>query len=147
MRRPLRRPLFLPDVIRHAQHAFDIPCVDISPNPPLSPFWLYSDWSFECLITDRKSNILPSEVPGLFAEYVDAHADSAFYFTDGFCIDGQVGSAVTGPGFTFKARLSDFSTVFSAEVYAIKTVLIHIKERHVLEATICTDSKSTLQAL
>ena len=82
-----------------------------------------------------------------FAEYRYSNDDSTFYFTDGSSHNNVVGSAATGPDFTFRTRLPDYSTVFSAEVYAIKRVLRHIIENHVLQSTICTDSKSALQAL
>ena len=43
--------------------------------------------------------------------------------------------------------LQEFTTVFSAEVHAIEKVLEHIKAKKIDRATICTDSKSALQAL
>ena len=87
------------------------------------------------------------EVQTTFLEYRDDNRDSVFYYTDGSAHNNQVGAAATGPDFNFSARLPDFTTVFSAEVYAIKQVLIHIKTKCTQQATICTDSKSTLQAL
>ena len=137
----------LADAVQLALHEFDIPDVDIAPNPPLTPFWLYNDLSIVYLTTSRKSELSPMEVQTTFLEYRDDNRDSVFYYTDGSAHNNQVGAAATGPDFNFSARLPDFTTVFSAEVYAIKQVLIHIKTKCTQQATICTDSKSTLQAL
>lgn len=146
-RRPLRRSPFLTDAVKQAQRALHLPRIRVAQNPPLSPFWLYNDLSVEFLLSSRKSDSSPAEVQMAFQEYKNLHNDSVFFYTDGSAHGKQVGAAATGPGFELKTRLPDYSTVFSAEVYAVREVLLHIKSRRVPQATICTDSKSSLEAL
>ena len=147
IRRPLRKPHFLPDALRKAQHLLDMPNLNVAPNPPKLPFWLHNELTIDYLITTKKAELSPFDIQMMFNEYYDNNIDSTFYFTDGSAEKNQVGSAAIGPDFSFKERLSDCCTVFSAEVYAIYRVMIHIKQKHVQQSVICTDSKSTLQAL
>lgn len=146
-RRPLRRPCFVADAVKRARRALDIPCVQVAPNPPLTPFWLYNDLSILHLITNRKAEVSSAEIQMTFQEYKNSNSESTFYFTDGSAHDNMIGSAAVGPNFRFSVRLPDYTTVFSAEVYAIKRVMLHIRDSHIPQATICTDSKSSIQAL
>ena len=146
-RRPLKRPSLLADTVRRAWRELDLPCVRIARKPPLTPFWLHNDLSILYLFSNKKTDFSPFEVQMTFQEYKDNNKDSVFYFTDGSAHDNLVGSAAVGPDLRFSVRLPDHTTVFSAEVYAIKRVLLHIKHARVPLATICTDSKSSLQAL
>ena len=83
----------------------------------------------------------------LFHEYVQRNLDSTFFYTDGSCLSNQTGAAAVGPNIRYKIRLQDHTTIFSAEVHAIQTVVRHIQTLHIEQAIICTDSKSALQAL
>ena len=83
----------------------------------------------------------------LFHEYAERNSESTFFFTDGSCYENKVGSAAVGHNWRFNIRLPDYTTVFSAEVYAIRKVLEYIKDKNIKQATICSDSKSALQAL
>ena len=145
--RPMRRPKVLADAAKEAWLALDLPCVQITHKPPMTPFWLYNDPSILYLFSDKKSNLSFTEIQTAFHEFRSKNSNSVFYFTDGSAHDNKIGSAAIGPDFRFYCRLPDHTTVFSAEVYAIKRVLMHVKDNHIPMSTICTDSKSALQAL
>ena len=146
-RRPLRRSTSLSAAVKHARQVFGLPEINISRRPPPLPFWLYNDLSISFLVSERKSDLSQQDIQTAFYDYRIANGEDFFYFTDGSVHRNRVGSAAIGPHFRFAARLPDCCTVFSAEVYAIKRVILHIKSAHVPQATVCTDSKSTLQAL
>ena len=146
-RHPLRRSCFLPGILEAAHQLLNVPHANVASNPPPTPFWLIESMSIIYLFDFRKASLSPVEAQLLFQEYMAQNIDSAFFYTDGSCHGHQVGSAAVGPGLRFGIRLPDFTTVFSAEVYAIGKVIEHIKMQKIEQATICTDSKSALQAL
>ena len=119
----------------------------IAPVPRLRSFWTEKPPVIEYLFTQNKQNILPTEIRGIFAEFQDQHPNHFFIFTDGSRMEGRTGAAFVTPQITRSRRLPDIFSVYSAELSAILSAIAHIKYRNIPRSIICSDSKSSLQAL
>ena len=82
-----------------------------------------------------------------FAEIKHNHADYTFIYTDGSRRDGHTGAAYTLNDGYGSRRLSDFHSVYTAELIAIYSAIRHVLRHKIHRSIICTDSISSLQAL
>ena len=68
-------------------------------------------------------------------------------FTDGSKDGDTAGSACVTPSYTYKCRLPDNASIFSAEIKAIDLALDHIEQSRSSDFIIFSDSPSVLQSL
>ncbi|XP_018360462.1 PREDICTED: uncharacterized protein LOC108759488 [Trachymyrmex cornetzi] len=84
-------------------------------------------------------------------EFRDLTSDSTLFYTDGSKVDHSthVGAAVLAPQLQgeLMLKLPPYTSVFSAEAYAIYTAITLAIDRKLPKATIITDSKSVLKAV
>ena len=124
-----------------------MPNINLSTKPPLLPFWLHKVPDIQYLIQQPKSQLLSAEISNEFLAYQYNHSGYVFLYTDGSCLNGQVGCAVTGRDVRLTYRLPDTASVFTAELFAIHRALKHINEAKLGFTVICSDSKSALEAI
>ncbi|XP_018305536.1 uncharacterized protein [Mycetomoellerius zeteki] len=78
-------------------------------------------------------------------------AESTTFFTDGSKVDHGtcVGAAVFSPQLQAELmfKLSSYTSIFSAEAYAIYTVITLLVDLHLPRVTVITDSKSVLESI
>lgn len=79
----------------------------------------------------------------IFADY----SRYTCYFTDGSKDGENVGSAFVVDGDAHHFRLPLSCSVYTAELYAISQVLLHISSTRSLRILICSDSKSALESI
>ena len=117
---------------------FDVPPVIFENLPnwniPLDTFFQ----GFSC---PRKSDILPTHLRTLFSEHVDlVHTNHAIMYTDGSNLQEQVGCAAVFAGECVGRWLWAESTVFTAELTAIRGALIIASNTQDQTYTIFSDS-------
>ena len=116
------------------------------PAPAPRPFWLSHPPKVEFLFNEKKSDIHPLEISARFSEYQSLNLHRKFIFTDGSKQADRVGFGLTGPVDYFR-RLPNKTSIFSAEATAIWTAVKICISKTLTPATICSDSKSVLQAI
>ena len=145
--RSRRPPLTLGRCLDNAAKTLQFLTLAPRPRPPPFPFWSHHPFSVHSLLTDTKANTTEIEIISSFREYKHDYATYSFFYTDGSAHGLKTGAAVYNDNYMLKVRLPDYSTVFSAEIYAIKAALSIIKRKHISKAVICSDSRAALQAI
>ena len=110
--------------------------------------WTLHKPSVSFLFKQPKASISPVEVQQTFSEYVAAHNDFQFLYTDGSKDDHRTSYAVVSHGLPdITTRLPDDTSIYIAELQAIQAALKVIKNNNISRACICSDSKSAIQSL
>ena len=82
--------------------------------------------------------------------HVQQTTDLKIFYTDGSKQnDGDTGFAVYCPEENVKIcrKLPNNTSIFTAEVFAIRSALLYIKNNNLKNVLMCTDSKSSIQSL
>ena len=95
----------------------------------------------------KKGDCNPLDFQSKFCDIRFLYPDFCFIFTDGSKDGNKVGSAAVTKGSSYKQRLPDGCSVFTAELKAISLALKHIEGSNHQGFVICSDSLSALQAL
>lgn len=132
--------------VRRAVALLDTKLIPLIPLKPLRHFWSERTINVEYLVPTKKY-ITSTEIVARFNEYVSANAHSVFYYTDGSRKEGRTGAAYTTTNYYMYFRLSDYHSVYSAELFAINTALRRISVQNHPHSTVCTDSLSAACAL
>ena len=80
-------------------------------------------------------------------KHIAEHGNMSAIFTDGSKSDNGVGYAVTGSNLELKYSLKPQASVYTAELQAIKTALVHISQNRLNNVIIYTDSRSSVEAI
>ena len=110
-------------------------------------------WELKTPITDfslrigKKSTINPLDFHSSFSDVQLNYPNFKFIYTDGSKDGNKVGCAAVTSGRTYKQRLPDVCSVYTAELKAILLALSHIRRSGELGFVICSDSLSALQAI
>ena len=80
-------------------------------------------------------------------KHMNKHLNCLSFYTDGSKTKGGVGFSVISKDFRYKSSLIQEASVYTAELYAIKTALQVIFDKNVNNAVIYTDSKSSAEAI
>ena len=91
--------------------------------PPIPPWTIKRPNVLFHLTDDKKSETNSPEFQSKFAELKSQYPDHIAIFTDGSKDGVKVGSASVSHFHTYKMRLPDNSSIFSAEVQAIDLAL------------------------
>ena len=96
---------------------------------------------------DKKSQTDPLVFRTKFHELLSDFPNYETIFTDGSKDGDTAGSACVTPSDTYKCRLPDSASIFSAEIKAIDLALNHIEQSRSSDFIIFSDSLSVLQSL
>ena len=99
------------------------------------------------LHNDKKSQTDPLVFRTKYHELLSNFPSYETIFTDGSKDGDTAGSACVTPSDTYKCRLPDNASIFSAEIKAIDLALDHIEESRSSDFIIFSDSLSVLQSL
>ena len=99
------------------------------------------------LHNDNKSQTDPLVFRTKFHELLFDFPNYETIFTDGSKAGDTAGSACVTPSDTYKCRLPDNASIFSAEIKAIDLALDHIEQSRNTDFIIFSDSLSVLQSL
>lgn len=110
--------------------------------------WTFTDINVDfSLLYCGKYEMSAIEAQKRFLEIINIrYKDFTHYYTDGSVADGKSGFAVIGEEYCIKKRISDFSSIYTSELLAIRTCVenISFNSQNIL---IITDSKSSLEGL
>ena len=117
-------------------------------NLPETPPWTLAPIKVCPFIGTIKSNRLDEEVRADFLSHLEEHPTFHIY-TDGSKTDQHVGYAAITDNSVSKGSLPKEASIFTAELYAIKTAVNDVLDAGGVgdEYTIFSDSRSALQAL
>ena len=99
------------------------------------------------LHNDKKSQTDPLVFRTKYHELLSNFPMCETIFTDGSKDGDTAGSACVTPSDTYKCRLPDNASIFSAEIKAIDLALDHIEQSRNTDFVIFSDSLSVLQSL
>ena len=119
----------------------DFKISDVPPWTVCQPRVLFS------LHNDKKSQTDPLVFRTKFHELSSDFPNYETIFTDGSKDGDTAGSACVSPSDTYKCRLPDGASIFSAEIKAIDLALDHIEQSRNSDFIIFSDSLSVLQSL
>ena len=119
----------------------DFKISDVPPWTVSQPRVLFS------LHNDKKSQTDPLVFRTKFHELLSDFPNYETIFTDGSKDGDTAGSACVIPSDTYKCRLPDSASIFSAEIKAIDLALDHIEQSRNSDFIIFSDSLSVLQSL
>ncbi|XP_055862095.1 uncharacterized protein LOC129922043 [Biomphalaria glabrata] len=115
---------------------------------PQNPPWLMNKPKLNLsLLNFKKENTDPSILQVHFRELQESYGDCGTIYTDGSKMEGKVACACSFRNKTISRRLPDGCSIFTAELHAILLALMAVKASERRKFIICSDSKSTLQAL
>ena len=123
--------------------ALQLPDITPSFTPKLQAFWTMKTIQVQYLIKDPKRAYSNSEICDTFNDYKLLHCDSLFLYTDGSLSDSGVGAGIFGIGVKKIIRLSNYHSIFSAELIAIREAFSIALESKWKKVVICTDSRSS----
>ena len=98
-------------------------------------------------ILSKKFQTDPIVLRTKFQELLSDFPNYETIFTDGSKAVDTAGSACVTPSDTYKCRLPDNASIFSAEIKAIDLALDHIEQSRSSDFIIFSDSLSVLQSL
>ena len=102
---------------------------------------------FNSLHNDKKSQTDPLVFRTKFYELLPDFPNHETIFTDGSKDGDPAGSAYVTPSDTYRCRLPDNASIFSAEIKAVDLALDHIEQSRNTDFIIFSDSLSVLQSL
>ena len=127
--------------------ALGLPDIPISYLPKPSAFWTMKSINVNYLITNPKHFFSPFEVQNRFAEYRHLHEEYFFLYTDGSRTEKGTGMGIYGNGVAKSIRLSDYNSVYTAELIAIREAYKYLLDSKYTRVIICTDSLSSVNVL
>ena len=113
----------------------------------VTPPWKLPFITFCKYFTGVKRQMTEIEIRSLFMEHIETHVDSAWIFTDGSKSSTGVGYGVYSRDFNCKGALPVFTSIFTAELFAILKAIEKIVTASGIHFTVFSDSKSVLQSL
>ena len=99
------------------------------------------------ILIGKKEDVHPVIYQAAFNKLKMQHLGAEYIYTDGSKEGNKVGAAAVTFKSTYKERLPDHCSVFSAELVAILLALQHVQSSSANRWVIVTDSKSALQAI
>ena len=123
---------------------FKVP--DVPPwtfSQPRVLFSLHNDKKFSFLLFQTDPLVFPTKYHELLSNFPSYET----IFTDGSKDGDTAGSACVTPSDTYKCRLPDNASIFSAEIKAIDLALDHIEQSRNTDFVIFSDSLSVLKSL
>ena len=133
------------DYILEKYENIDIP--ESEEEPPLRDFLKEKRFDTYFLIDEPKKDLNPIEIQQIFNNFKVDFGEYNFIFTDGSQTDEKTGSAFVHEEYIFKKRLTNFHSIFSAELTAMKEAMLYAKRKQIRKVIICTDSRAALMAL
>ncbi|XP_043247207.1 uncharacterized protein LOC122394400 [Amphibalanus amphitrite] len=126
---------------------YSLPAIPPLPRLDVAP-WLLRPLAVSFLLTVSKRSLSSEEVQQTFLKYKTEHPTFRFIYTDGSKDQDLTGIGVFSQDLIrVKKRLSNNTSIYSAELHAILTALNLIKQHRIQRACICSDSKSAIQSL
>ena len=95
----------------------------------------------------KKADTTPEIFKSKFIEITSKFPHHKHIYTDGSKEEEKVGCAAITRQHSSSARLPDHSSIFTAELFAIKLALEHIEDYPYSSFIVCSDSKPVLEAL
>jgi len=115
---------------------------------PEIPSWLMREAMIDWELSGHlKSSTLPDTFISDFYRIRERYKGYQFIYTDGSKIEEKVAGAAVVRKDKYQFRLPNHCSIFSAELKAIDLALEHIRTSCKSKFVICTDSKSSLEAL
>ena len=115
---------------------------------PETPPWLYIPVNVNLSLTEtKKEDTNPDYFLSKYREIKEIHEGYEFIYTDGSHINNKSAAAAVKDDHVYSERLPDYSTIFTAEMYAIFMALDHVETSENSRFLIFSDSKSVLQSL
>ena len=112
------------------------------------PPWLLRDACVDfSLAAHRKDSTPPAVFNALHQEFVHRHPDHVFIYTDGSKKDLKASCAAVVEDREYGKRISDNSSIFTAELHGIITALKLVQISSKQDFVICSDSMSVLQSI
>ena len=133
------------DYILEDYNHLDIP--ETLAQPPLREYWNDKPFETILLFDDPKAEYTAIEIQQIFNNFRHDYLAYTFIYTDGSKAQGKTSFAFTSREVTVAKRLTDFHSIYSAELYGIKYALEYLKKENIQKAVICTDSKAATLAL
>nr|XP_054931109.1 uncharacterized protein LOC129386858 [Dermacentor andersoni]XP_054931110.1 uncharacterized protein LOC129386858 [Dermacentor andersoni]XP_054931111.1 uncharacterized protein LOC129386858 [Dermacentor andersoni]XP_054931112.1 uncharacterized protein LOC129386858 [Dermacentor andersoni]XP_054931113.1 uncharacterized protein LOC129386858 [Dermacentor andersoni] len=141
-----------PLILRHEEYCqtYDVPpeVLQVAERPPrLPPRYNFSqlcDWTLTHL---KKKDIPQEHIIQEFRAIQEIYKNYTEFYTDGSKTQEYVGVGITTKNWQNSIRISNFSSVFTAEVLAIWTAVKKITSDKQMNAIVYTDSLSALSAL
>ena len=127
--------------------ALGLPDIPISYTPKPSAFWNMKSINVDYLIKTPKQSLSPFEIQSRFAEYRHLHEQHFFLYTDGSRTEKGTGLGIVGNGIAKSIRLSDYNSIYTAELIAIREAYKYLLDSKYTRAIICTDSLSSVNVL
>ena len=131
----------------HVQYDLDLAGILGEPAPCQPP------WRICCLATCNqlfqytKKSVPPAVMRRIYLDHFVAHTDTAVLYTDGSCSADGVGYAVVSDHHSIKVRLRPTSSIYTAELLAIRDAVAFANGGAFRNVTIVSDSKSAIQAI
>ena len=120
----------------------------IGPKLPMIPPWIIPRPAVLFHLSKlSKSVTLPQEYVQQFHSLVSEYSDFVYCYTDGSKSLDQVGCSFVVENHTAIFKLPPFSSVFTAELFAIVKCLLFIGKHLLNNFIVCSDSLSSLQAI
>ena len=135
------KPNIIPSFGIRISSEFENMNLDVPPWTFSQPRVLFS------LHNDKKSQTDPLVFRTKYHELLSNFPSYETIFTDGSKDGDTAGSACVTPSDTYKCRLPDNASIFSAEIKAIDLALDHIEQSRSSDFIIFSDSLSALQSL
>ena len=115
--------------------------------PKVPPWELTIPMADFSLRIGRKASTDPLDFQSCFYDVRFKYPNFSFVYTDGSKDGNKVGSAAVTTGTTYKQRIPDVCSVYTAELQAILLALAHIHCSVARGFVICSDSPSALRAI
>ena len=140
------QPFVARALIAHKKYNLPKPKID------LQKFHKHPPWTLnihiDMTISSYNKNITaPITYRQLYRQKVEQYQEHYKIYTDGSKIDDKTGCAFATSQFSSKFHLPDYTSVFTAELFAIYKAINHCKSLVPSNFLICTDSLSSLQSI
>ena len=127
------------------EYNLNLECV--IPDTYENPKWTGNVTKCESLLHIKKSEYTDIQLRAMFEEHLESHMNGNFMFTDGSKTRDGVGCAAVNQNITIYKKLNPISSVYTAELHAIKEAIYHEASKQSESLTIITDSKSSIQGI
>ena len=95
----------------------------------------------------RKNHQTPHEIRAAYYGHLEDSQHTNIIYTDGSKMQAGVGFSIIHENQIKAEKLLPYSSIFTAELYAIETAIDHGINRQLETVTVATDSKSSIQAI
>lgn len=148
-RRDPRRPRPAGVRFREGLSELDIrlPNIKVIEYPPTPP-WIMNRPKFDLSLSQSLKNFTPNFIyRQRFYEILSQLPYNSIIYTDGSRVNDRVGCSFVVDGQVYKYKLSLYTSVFTAELYAIYRALLFLIRQPRGRFLICSDSLSAIQSL